>query len=172
VHDATKSCAHTLDELRHERRETCPQTGQRLEAGRVPVLRNLFDRPRVQSRLQAAAGRVGPDLSAISLAMVVLWEQDDQTVGSLGEKLFLESSTLTPLLKRLEALGHIQRARDPDDERQVRVRLTESGRAMRETAREIPSCIRMASGLEIGELARLQTEIVALRSALERYGRD
>ncbi len=104
--------------------------------------------------------------------MVVLWEQDDQTVGSLGEKLFLESSTLTPLLKRLEALGHIQRARDPDDERQVRVRLTESGRAMRETAREIPSCIRMASGLEIGELARLQTEIVALRSALERYGRD
>jgi len=106
------------------------------------------------------------------LAMVVLWEQDDQTVGGLGEKLFLESSTLTPLLKRLEALGHIRRARDPDDERQVRVCLTESGRALRERARETPSCILTACGLEIGELARLQGEILALRSALERYGRE
>ena len=65
------------------------------------------------------------------LAMVLLWERDDQTVGSLGEKLFLESSTLTPLLKRLEALGHIRRTRDPNDERQVRVRLTDKGRAIR-----------------------------------------
>jgi DNA-binding MarR family transcriptional regulator len=99
-------------------------------------------------------------------------EQDDQTVGSLGEKLFLESSTLTPLLKRLEALGHIRRARDRDDERQVRVSLTESGRALRAKAREIPGCILTASGLGIGELARLQTEIVALRNRLERDGRD
>ena len=106
------------------------------------------------------------------LAMVVLWEQDDQTVGSLGDKLFLESSTLTPLLKRLEALGHIRRTRDSDDERQVRVSLTEKGRALRAKAREIPACILTASGLKIGELARLQTEIVALRSRLERYGRD
>ena len=59
------------------------------------------------------------------LVMVLLWEQDDQTVGSLGEKLFLESSTLTPLLKRLEALGYVKRTRDPVDERQVRVRLTD-----------------------------------------------
>src|SRR5438874_8124185 len=57
------------------------------------------------------------------LVMVLLWEQDDQTVGSLGEKLFLESSTLTPLLKRLEALGQVKRNRDQVDERQVRVRL-------------------------------------------------
>lgn len=106
------------------------------------------------------------------LAMVALWEQNDQTVGSLGEKLFLESSTLTPLLKRLEAIGHIRRVRDPEDERQVRVSLTESGRALRAKAREIPGCILSASGLEIGELARLQTEIVALRSRLERYDRD
>src|SRR5258706_16439520 len=69
------------------------------------------------------------------LVMVLLWEQDDQTVGSLGEKLFLESSTLTPLLKRLEALGYVKRTRDPVDERQVRVRLTERGRALRERAR-------------------------------------
>jgi len=104
--------------------------------------------------------------------MVLLWEQDDQTVGSLGEKLFLESSTLTPLLKRLEALGHVKRTRDPVDERQVRVRLTDKGRAMREKARGIPDCILEASGLEIDELRRLQSELVALRTALERYQRD
>jgi MarR family transcriptional regulator, organic hydroperoxide resistance regulator len=104
--------------------------------------------------------------------MVLLWEQNDQTVGSLGEKLFLESSTLTPVLKRLEALGHVKRTRDPVDERQVRVRLTERGRALREKAREIPGCILEASNLELDELLRLQSEIVALRSALERYHRN
>ena len=106
------------------------------------------------------------------LAMVLLWEQDDQTVGSLGEKLFLESSTLTPVLKRLEALGHVKRTRDPVDERQVRVRLTERGRALRQKARDVPGCILDASGLELDELLRLQGEIVALRSALERYHRE
>jgi DNA-binding MarR family transcriptional regulator len=106
------------------------------------------------------------------LAMVLLWEQDDQTVGSLGKKLFLESSTLTPVLKRLEALGHVKRIRDPDDERQVRVSLTERGRAIREKAREIPGCILVASGLDSNELLRLESEIVALRSALGRYRRS
>ena len=106
------------------------------------------------------------------LAMVLLWEQNDQTVGSLGEKLFLESSTLTPVLKRLEALGHVKRTRDPVDERQVRVRLTERGRALRQKARDVPGCILDASGLELDELLRLQGEIVALRSALERYHRE
>jgi DNA-binding MarR family transcriptional regulator len=105
------------------------------------------------------------------LAMVLLWEQDNQTVGSLGEKLFLESSTLTPVLKRLEALGHVKRIRDAVDERQVRVRLTDRGRALRERAREIPGCILEASNLEIDELLRLQSDIVALRNALERYPR-
>jgi DNA-binding MarR family transcriptional regulator len=106
------------------------------------------------------------------LTMVLLWEQDDQTVGSLGEKLLLESSTLTPVLKRLEASGHVNRTRDPIDERQVRVRLTEKGRAMREKARGIPDCILEASGLRIDELHRLQREIISLRTALERYHRD
>lgn len=55
------------------------------------------------------------------LVMDLLWERDDQTVGELGKKLFLESSTLTPLLKRLQSLGHVERSRDPADERQVRV---------------------------------------------------
>src|SRR5216684_7074976 len=95
-----------------------------------------------------------------------------EELGSLGEKLFLESSTLTPVLKRLETLGHVKRTRDPVDERQVRVRLTERGRALRKKAGEIPSCILEASNLEIDELLRLQSEIVALRSALERYHRE
>ena len=105
------------------------------------------------------------------LVMVLLWEQDDQTVGSLCEKLFLESSTLTPLLKRLEASGHVKRTRYPLDERQVRVGLTGEGRAMREKARLIPDCILEASGLGIDGLRRLQSEIVALRNSLERYHR-
>ncbi|PRD42955.1 MarR family transcriptional regulator [Phyllobacterium phragmitis] len=103
------------------------------------------------------------------LVMVLLWTQDDQTVGNLGEKLFLESSTLTPLLKRLEALGHIKRSRDPVDERQVRVQLTDKGRALRENALDIPPCILDASGLEAGQANRLLSEITALRNALERY---
>jgi DNA-binding MarR family transcriptional regulator len=76
------------------------------------------------------------------------------------------------VLKRLEALGHVKRTRDPVDERQVRVRLTEKGRVLREKARKIPGCILDASGVEIDELLRLQGEIVALRSALERYHRE
>ena len=76
------------------------------------------------------------------------------------------------MLKRREALGHLKRTRDPVDERQVRVRLTDKGRAMREKARDIPDCILEASGLEIDEFRRLQSEIIALRTALERYHRD
>ena len=74
-----------------------------------------------------------PLLSALDLTypqylvMVTLWQQDDVTVKEIGRRLFLESSTLTPLLKRLEALGHISRNRDAEDERQVRVRLTPAG---------------------------------------------
>lgn len=115
-----------------------------------------------------------PLLDAIGLtytqyiAMVTLWEQDDRTVGSLGEKLFLESSTLTPVLKRLEALGLIMRTRDKTDERQVRVQLTPTGRALQDKAKTIPPCILQASGLEVGELARLKREIATLRSALLR----
>ena len=68
------------------------------------------------------------------IVLVALYEQDDQTVGGLGDKLFLDSSTLTPLLKRLDTMGHLTRQRDPEDERQVRVRLTAQGRNVREQA--------------------------------------
>ena len=66
------------------------------------------------------------------IAIVALWDDDNQTVKSLGEKLFLESNTLTPILKRLEELGYLRRRRDPADERQVIVSLTEAGRRLRE----------------------------------------
>lgn len=105
------------------------------------------------------------------LVMVLLWQRDGQTVGKLGEKLFLESSTLTPLLKRLEALGHVTRRRDPEDERQVRIRLTDSGRALRQKALEVPRCIRDAVGLDPEAARRLHADIDALRRALEGYPR-
>lgn len=106
------------------------------------------------------------------LLMVALWEQDDQTVGALGEKMFLESSTLTPLIKRLESIGLLARTRDPRDERQVRVRLSARGSALRERAIDVPPCILDASGLKPEDLHRLTAEISALRSALERYASD
>ena len=100
------------------------------------------------------------------LVMVALWGKDDQTVGGLGETLLLESSTLTPLLKRLEATGLVTRARDPADERQVRVRLTEAGRALRDEARDIPNCILDATGLPLDDARGLQRAITALRESL------
>ncbi|MGO9133512.1 MAG: MarR family winged helix-turn-helix transcriptional regulator [Methylovirgula sp.] len=103
------------------------------------------------------------------LVMVALWETDDQTVGSLGEKLFLESSTLTPLLKRLESVGYLTRSRDPADERQVRVRLTKAGRELQAKARDIPSCILEATGFSIDALIKLQKDISALRESLLKY---
>ncbi|PDT09574.1 MarR family transcriptional regulator [Rhizobium sp. M1] len=102
------------------------------------------------------------------LALVALWEQDGQTVGGLGEKLFLESSTLTPLLKRLESAGYISRERSSTDERVVVIRLSEAGIRLKEKAIGIPGCIAEASGLDAGDLTRLQAEIVALREALTK----
>ncbi len=102
------------------------------------------------------------------LAMVCLWEEDGQTVGGLGEKLFLESSTLTPLLKRLETAGYIRRERSSKDERVVLLRLTEEGKRLQERAETVPGCIIDASGRDMDQLARLQAEIVALREALNR----
>jgi DNA-binding MarR family transcriptional regulator len=121
---------------------------------------------RIYKPLLGALGLTYPQY----LVMLALWakdeESDDPTVGSLGDKLFLESSTLTPLLKRLEATGYLTRTRDPADERQVRVRLTEAGSGLREKARDIPRCILEASGLSIDAVRRLQADILGLRDSL------
>lgn len=97
------------------------------------------------------------------IAIVALWEQDDQTVGGLGETLFLESNTLTPILKKLEALGYVRRRRDPADERQVRVGLTEAGRRLRDRARGMN--LKEAAGLG-DDFAAVQQAIVRLRDNL------
>lgn len=98
------------------------------------------------------------------IAIVALWEQDNQTVSGLGEKMFLESNTLTPMLKKLEAMGYVERRRDPGDERQVLLSLTKSGRRVRE------KCLKMdltdATALAPDQFAKLQKAVVTLRDNL------
>ncbi|WP_083901497.1 MarR family winged helix-turn-helix transcriptional regulator [Azospirillum sp. B4] len=98
------------------------------------------------------------------IAIVALWEQDDQTVSSLGEKLFLESNTLTPILKKLESLGYLRRRRDPADERQVRVSLTEAGRRLRERGGQ--RTLVKATGLSPEEFKVIQKTVSRLRDNL------
>ena len=100
------------------------------------------------------------------LVLAALWACDDQTVGGLGDILLLESNTLTPLLKRLEGLGLLVRRRDPDDERQVRIRLTKKGAALSEKARDFPACIDGATGLAPDVLGKLRSTILSMRAAL------
>ncbi|TCL74675.1 MarR family transcriptional regulator [Rhizobium sp. BK251] len=102
------------------------------------------------------------------LVMVALWEKDWQTVGGIGERLFLESSTLTPLLKRLEAADLIRRERSKQDERQVLIRLTPQGKALRDKAVNVPACIVEASGTTAENVQRLKSELVALRNAFDK----
>lgn len=100
------------------------------------------------------------------MAMVAFWAEDGQTIRALDEKLLFESNTLTPILKRLETTGNIARSRDPADERQVRVRLTEVGTALRVRARGVPACILKGTGLSESALGRLQAEIAGVRENL------
>lgn len=97
------------------------------------------------------------------LVMLVLWEQDSISVRDLGTALQLESSTLSPLLKRLEAGGLLRRERRPDDERSVAIRLTEAGAKLRERARAVPSAIDAAMGLtpEQDALAKQLLRLIA-----------
>ncbi len=101
------------------------------------------------------------------VALVALWEQDDQTVGALGEKLFLESNTLTPILKKLEQTGFVERRRDPADERQVRIRLTRKGRDLQ--AECIGEKLIEATGLG-ADFTAVQKAIAALRDTLLQSG--
>ena len=97
------------------------------------------------------------------LAMLVLWEKSPQTVGALGDALDLDSSTLTPLLKRLEAGGLVERHRDPQDERRVIVGLTDKGRALRDQAEAIPKQMICALDmpLDLIETMRERLKILA-----------
>jgi len=102
------------------------------------------------------------------LVMLVLWERDGLSVKEIGERLFLDSGTLTPLLKRLESAHLVKRTRSAEDERQVLVALTPQGAGLREKARTIvPPAILAATGCSVAELTALQKNLVALRERLD-----
>lgn len=103
------------------------------------------------------------------LVLNVLWRRDEQTVGVIAEQLALESSTLTPLLKRLEAAGLVRRTRNPQNERQVVIGLTDQGRAMRPQAGCLGASLLEASGRSAEELARLNKEVKQLRDTLYEH---
>ncbi|MDX1722522.1 MAG: MarR family transcriptional regulator [Pseudomonas sp.] len=102
------------------------------------------------------------------LAMMVLWQGDGITVGEISARLLTDPGSLTPLLKRLEAEGLLKRIRSSADERVVELFLTDKGRALREQARAIPTCIVEASQQSIEQLAALKDELVALRNSLQQ----
>lgn len=93
------------------------------------------------------------------VTLLALWEKDDVTVKELGGRLYLDSGTLTPLLKKLESMGLIERERDPMDERNVRIRLTAQGTDLKRKAVEIPQQVFCQTGMK-------QEELVALRDTL------
>jgi len=101
------------------------------------------------------------------LVMVALWGENDVTVGHLCARLSLDTSTLTPLLKRLEASGFLTRRRSDTDERRVMVSLTEKGHALKPQAADMTRCIGESIGMPAAELARLNREIRSLRTNLE-----
>lgn len=100
------------------------------------------------------------------LVMVVLWENDEQSVNEIGEKLFLESNTLTPLIKKLETLKLVARKRDMRDERKVNVSLTKKGRSLEKESKSYASSVVEKTGLSINEFKDLQAKIVHLRKHL------
>lgn len=100
------------------------------------------------------------------LVMLVLWERDGLMVSELGEHLFLDSGTLTPLLKRLESTGLIARIRDVQDERRVHITLTTAGRTLKTQAAEIPNCILKASQCSLPDIMALTQQVQTLRKNL------
>ncbi len=154
-----------------------PKSGPRPSPGENPKSAAAADRPLADYLCFAiysanlAYGRAykqGLDQLGLTypqwIVIVCLAEQDDQTVSALGDRMFLESNTLTPMLKKLEAMGYLRRRRDPADERQVRVSLTEAGRKLREKGRQIT--LAKSSGLKPNDFARLQKAVVELRDNL------
>lgn len=100
------------------------------------------------------------------LVMLVLWERDDLSVSEIGQRLFLDSATLTPLLKRLQANGLVTRNRGSDDERQVRIGLTAQGTQLRLKAESVPGQVFCAVDCGLDELKVLKDQLETLRSQL------
>lgn len=102
------------------------------------------------------------------LVMLILWERDDITVSEIGERLFLDSATLTPLLKRLESAGLIVRQRSRQDERQVAVTLSDEGHALQQQAQDIPQAVGCAAQCDTETLLALKQQLEQLRQQLHR----
>ncbi|MBB5942095.1 MarR family transcriptional regulator [Xanthomonas sp. 3307] len=100
------------------------------------------------------------------LVMLVLWEQDGCSVSDIGEKLFLDSATLTPLLKRLEAVGLLTRRRAAEDERRVLIALTAEGQALRARAQAVPEGVLCAVACDLQQLTRLKHDLEEVRGKL------
>ncbi len=103
------------------------------------------------------------------VTMLVLWEDPDaaRSVGELGERLHLDSGTLTPLLKRLTSMGYVSRSRDADDERRVLVRLTPEGAALRDRLAAVPGSFLACLGLDVPDAETLRDQLTALTATLE-----
>jgi DNA-binding MarR family transcriptional regulator len=97
------------------------------------------------------------------LVMCALWEDDDRTIGGIAARLDLEPSTITPLVKRLELAGHVVRQRNPTDERQVKVKLTKEGRALRARTRSLADALYEKGGMSPAEVADLNARVTKLR---------
>jgi len=100
------------------------------------------------------------------LVLSVLWQQDGQSVGAIAERLSLESSTITPLVKRLETAGLVQRRRNPGDERQVIVTLSPQGGSLHQESKCLTETLLERSGLSVADIVRLNTEISLLCDTL------
>jgi MarR family transcriptional regulator, organic hydroperoxide resistance regulator len=121
---------------------------------------------------RAMTSAYGPLLDGLGLtypqylAMLVLWEKDGARVSEIGDRLQLDSATLTPLLKRLEAAELIERKRSTEDERVVEIFLTAAGKKLRKKAQDVPACMLERSGLTIKQLIALREQLVALKDHL------
>ncbi len=104
------------------------------------------------------------------LVLHALWEEDARTIGQIAERLSLESSTVTPLVKRMETAGLMTRTRNPADERQVQVRLTERGRALREECGCLAETLSARSGMSFADFEQLNRQVQAMRDALQAGG--
>lgn len=117
---------------------------------------------KVYRKLLAPLGLTYPQY----LVMLVLWERDELTVSEIGERLFLDSATLTPLLKRLEASELLTRTRSADDERQVLIALSRSGKALKTRAVEVPEGVFCAAAMGVDQLGQIKSRLESLRGNL------
>jgi len=120
---------------------------------------------KVYRKLLSALGLTYPQY----LVMMVLWERDELTVSEIGERLFLDSATLTPLLKRLEAAGLVLRSRAKSDERQVIIALTDAGRALKTKAQAIPAEMFCAIDCSKEQIESIKARLESLRANLMKY---